>query len=264
MRVLVTLGVVVVVAVGILWLGQRRLIYFPSGSPGPPPPGWEPVTLATSDGLDLAAWVWEPRGDAAVVIVFNGNAGNRGDRLGLGDALAGHGLGVILFDYRGYGGNPGSPTEDGLANDAQAVADWVRVRYPGRPMVYFGESLGAAVAVDLAVRQPPDAIVLRSPFTSLADVSGVHYPLLPAELLLWDEYPSLDRIADVAVPTVVIAGSADSIIPPEQSRAIHDAAPGPTTWVRIDGADHNDAALVQGPAVIAAVVNLAGRSGSSN
>ncbi len=94
-------------------------------------------------------------------------------------------------------------------------------------LVYFGESLGAAVAIELAVADPPTALVLRSPFTSLADIADVHYPFLPARALLRDEFPSLDRIGGLTTATLVIAGSEDSIVPIDQSRAIFAAAPEP-------------------------------------
>lgn len=256
LRILAPALVVAVLGLGALWLFQRRLIYFPFGSAGSPPGGWEEVGLSTDDGLTLSAWVHPPPEDGAVVIVFNGNAGNRRDRLGLGEGLAAAGRGVVLVDYRGYGGNPGSPSETGLAADAVAAADWVAANLPGHETVYFGESLGAAVAIQLATQRPPAALVLRSPFTSLGDVGAHHYPFLPVRLLLRDEYPSQDRIQSLHIPIAVIAGSADSIIPTEQSRAIYEAAPGPKNWVLIEGADHNDAALVEGTSVVQAVTDI--------
>jgi fermentation-respiration switch protein FrsA (DUF1100 family) len=255
MRLLMTVLVIVFVGGGALWLAQRRLIYLPSGQPGAAPVGWSSVTFSTGDGLQLAGWFHSPVADAAIVIVFNGNAGNRSDRIELGSRLAAAGLGVVLFDYRGYGDNPGAPSEEGLAADASAVGDWVADHHPGRPVGYFGESLGAAVAVRLATERPPAALVLRSPFTSLADVAAVHYPFLPVRGLLWDAYPSIDRIAEVSSPLVIVAGSADSIVPPEQSRSIYEAAPGSKSWLLIDGADHNDLALTSGDQVVAAIVD---------
>ena len=232
-----------------LWLLQRRLIYFPIGHVPPIEtmlPGWEEVTLSTDDGLTLAAWYHAPDPAAAVVIIFNGNAGNRSDRAPLGAALADGGLGVLLVDYRGYGSNDGHPTEAGLALDARAALRFVGGRSPNHPICYFGESLGAAVAVELANEFPPAALILRSPFTSLADVAGVHYPFLPVGILLRDRYPSLERIGSIEAPLIVIAGSADSIIPVEQSEAIYLAAARPERLLVIDGADHNDFELLAG------------------
>ena len=158
------------------------------------------------------------------VVVFSGNAGNRAYRAPLARAFD-RGLAVLLFDYRGYGDNDGSPTETGLAVDARAAGAYLAARADVDPtrLVYFGESLGAAVAVTLAVEHPPAALVLRSPFSSLSAVGRVHYPFLPVTWLLRDRFASLDRIAEVKCPVLIIAGERDSIIPPEQSRQLYDA-----------------------------------------
>ena len=256
------LGLVAVVLVtalgaGGMWAAQRRLLYFPDGaSPSAAllPDGWEPVSYPTSDGLTLDAWYRPPEPGQGVVIVFNGNAGNRGGRVPFGEGLAASGMGVLLTDYRGYGGNPGHPSEDGLANDARAALAFIRQAAPGSSIVYFGESLGAAVAVELASHEPPAALVLRSPFTSLADVGRVHYPWLPVGRFLKDRYPSLDRIGTIDVPLLVVAGDADSIIPVEQSRDLYAAANDPKRLVVIPGVDHNDPSLTYGREVIEAVV----------
>ncbi|MGI9643528.1 MAG: alpha/beta hydrolase [Acidimicrobiia bacterium] len=249
---LLTLVIVALAIVG-LWLAQRRLIYLPTGSPGSPPEVWQQATATTSDGLELAGWFLPGAPDRPIVIVFHGNAGNRGDRVVLGSRLAEAGLGVAMFDYRGYGGNAGSPSEGGLATDARAMVSWVEEHHPGRDIMYFGESLGAAVAVGVSVERPPHALILRSPFRSLSSVAAVHYPVLPVGLLLWDNYPVAEQIAHVDAPTTVIAGSADGTVPTGQSRDVYQAALDPAEWLLIDGADHNDASLSHGPAVIAAV-----------
>ncbi len=249
-----------------LWTVQRRLIYFPDRSTpdvGLLGSGWDQVVYDTSDGLTLEAWYRAPDSGQPVVIVFNGNAGNRGGRISFGAGLADSGLGVLLTDYRGYGGNPGHPTEDGLARDARAALQFVRERATMTPVVYFGESLGAAVAVELATFEPPIALVLRSPFTSLADVGRVHYPWLPVSALLKDRYPSIERISSVQVPTLVIAGESDSIVPVDQSRALYAAAPGPKRLRVIPSADHNDPILVAGHDVIETVAAFIAEATSS-
>jgi hypothetical protein len=125
-------------------------------------------------------------------------------------------------------------------------------------VVYFGDARGAAVALGLAVREPPAALVLRSPFTSLPDAASTHYPFLPMPLLLWDEYPNLEAIRGVDVPTLIVAGSADSIIPVEQSRELFAAAPGSKRLVVIEGADHNDLALTAGDQLVDEIVAFLG------
>jgi fermentation-respiration switch protein FrsA (DUF1100 family) len=259
----------VVVTLAVLWVAQRRLIYLPWGGAVPRAAtviaGARDVTLQTSDGLELGAWFVPARQTPApeiAVLVANGNAGNRSLRAPLADALAGRGFSVLLFDYRGYAGNPGTPTEEGLARDVRAAYRFL-ARDEGIPperIVYLGESLGAAVVAELATEHPPAGLVLRSPFTDLAAVGRVHYPFLPIGMLLRDRYPVVDHVAAVNVPTAVVYGARDSIVPPEQSRAVAEAAGGPTTSVRVDGADHNDLALLNGPELIDATVALADRA----
>jgi fermentation-respiration switch protein FrsA (DUF1100 family) len=258
----------VIVFVALIWVAQRRLIYFPSDDlPAPASlglAGVEPVRFVAPDGVPLDAWFFPGHGGppAITVLVFNGNAGNRAHRTPLAESLRKHGLQVLLMDYRGYGGNPGRPSEEGLAEDARAA----RTYLVGRPdvdpsrLVYFGESLGAAVAVTLASEHPPAALVLRSPFTSLGDVGRVHYPWLPVGLLLRDRFASIDRIGRVQAPVLVIAGDRDAIVPVGQSRWLYEAAPDPKALVVLPGADHNDLELLAGEEMIRAIVRFLERS----
>jgi uncharacterized protein len=247
-----------------LWFGQRRLIYFPDSTSPRPPADARQVSLDTSDGLRITAWLVAPpahdRGLA--VLVAPGNAGNRAGRIELARNLAKAGLTVLLMDYRGYGGNPGRPSEDGLARDARAaVAYLASVGFGPERTVYFGESLGAAVVSELATEYPPAGLVLRSPFVDLASLGSHHYPFLPVRALLRDRYPVAENVAGVSVPTVVIYGSADSVVPAEQSRTVAQQSAGLVNTVVVQGADHNDAAVVDGPSVIGAVVDLVRRIG---
>jgi len=252
---------------GSLWLVQRRLIYFPDRSPVPAAAtvlaGARDVVLDTSDGLRLGAWLVPPAGPArdVAVLVAPGNAGNRRYRVPLARALAGAGFTVLLMDYRGYGANPGGPSQGGLARDVDAARDYLAGTVGIAParMIYFGESLGAAVVTELATRYPPGGLVLRSPFTDLAAVGRYHYPILPVRPLLRDRYPVADLIGRITVPAVVVYGTGDRVVPPQQSRAVAARAGGPTRLVAVDGADHNDAALLDGAALIEAMVDLADR-----
>jgi uncharacterized protein len=256
-------AVTCVAIVTLAWVVQRSLIYFPFGDvPSPSEVGLagvEPVTFDTDDGIRLHGWFVPSRRSPAITLaVFNGNGGNRAYRSGLARAFGERGVAVLLFDYRGYGGNDGRPTEAGLASDARAARAYLAARadVDMRRVIYFGESLGAAVAIRLAVDHPPAALVLRSPFTSMADVGRVHYPFLPVRWLLRDRFPSLERIAQVSSPVLVIAGDRDRVVPIEQSRQLYAAASAPKRLVIISGADHNDEALAEGPEVIQATLQL--------
>ena len=248
----------------LIWTLQRRMIYFPLGQVPPPGEGGlshvEPVRFTTADGVELGGWFLAATAasERTTVIVFNGNAGNRSHRVELADALNRHGLQVLLMDYRGYGGNAGAPSERGLAADARAARAYLASRPDVDPsrLVYFGESLGAAVAVDLASEHPPAALILRSPFTSLGDVGRYHYPFLPVRWLLQDRYPSVDRIRQIDAPLLVIAGDRDGIVPIEQSRRLYDEAAEPKELLVVAGADHNDVALLAGREMISAIVRF--------
>jgi len=267
LRTAATVLVLFAVLVGLLWAFQRRLIYLPDSGPAAPAeqvlPGARDVRLETEDGLRLAAWYLPGAGpDAAGVLVANGNGGHRGLRAPLARALGEAGLAVLLFDYRGYAGNPGTPSESGLATDARAARTFLleEAGVPADRLLYFGESLGSAVVTELATEHPPAGLVLRSPFVDLASVGEVHYPFLPVRALLRDRYPVAEHVARVQVPTTIVYGSRDSIVPPEQSRAVADAAARLHRLVAVPGADHNDAVLLDGEAVVTAVVELAERA----
>ena len=258
---MLTVVVLIAALLLVVWLAQRSLIYFPDGQAGSPAavglPQAEPVRYTTSDGLDLEGWfvpAREPSADRAV-IVFNGNAGNRAHRAVIAASFAARGYATLLVDYRGYGGNPGLPSEQGLYRDARAALKYLLARPDVNParIVYFGESLGAAVALELAVEHPPAAVILRSPFSSMASVGARHYPFLPVRWLLRDRYPSIDRVARLTCPLLVIAGDRDRTIPFDESEQLYEAAREPRHLTVLKGADHNDEAMYAGAEMYAAI-----------
>ncbi|MGL4178231.1 MAG: alpha/beta hydrolase [Dermatophilaceae bacterium] len=248
--------------VATLWVLQRRLIYFPDAAPVPPAadviPDARDVTLRTADGLELAAWFVpaSERDTRTAVLVVPGNAGSRAGRAELAEELSNRGLAVLLMDYRGYGGNPGSPSEECLAADADAAVAALRdLGYPPERTVYFGESLGSGVVAALQARHPPAGVVLRSPFTELADVAARHYPWLPVRALLRDRFPVVEHLATTDVPVTVVYGDRDSVVPTALSARVADSSPSLAERVVIAGADHNDPVMF-GPRVADAVARL--------
>jgi len=198
--------------------------------------------LTTADGLGLRAWRLDPvtpRG--AAVLYLPGNAGNRAGRIDVARALADEGFVVLLLDYRGYGGNPGRPSESGLALDARAgAAHLQRAGFPAERTIYVGESLGTGVATQLAVMDPPAAVLLRSPFTSLGAVASHTLGGLPVGWAVRDRFDTLARIPSVGAPVTVLAGSADALVPPEQSLAVARAAAILHEVTVLPGVGHND------------------------
>ena len=262
--------IVMAVAVALLaylYLTQRGMIYFPSsGAPSSAllPDDAEAIELRTADGLRLGAW-FLPATDGSMlergpaVLVFNGNAGNRSHRLPLAVALAARGYAVLLFDYRGYAGNAGSPSEEGLLADARAAVDALAARAEVDPerVAYFGESLGAAVAGRLATERPPAALVLRSPPPSIAAMARHHYPYLPIiDALLMDRFPLVEQVGNAQAPLLVIVTETDNIVPARLSRRVFEAASEPKRQVAVTGAHHNDPALLAGEELVAEVVGF--------
>ena len=247
-----------------LWALQRELIYFPDRTPVPPAAdviaGARDVTLHTADGLELGAWfvpAFGPVDTGMAVLVAPGNGGSRAGRAGFAEELSRRGLAVLLVDYRGYGGNSGKPSEDGLGDDADAATEALKqLGYPAQRTLYFGESLGSGVVAALQARHPPAGIVLRSPFTELADVAAHHYPWLPVRTLLRDRFPVVQHLAVSDVPVTVIYGDRDSVVPSALSARVADHAPSLAERVVLADADHNDPVMF-GSQVAAAVARLA-------
>ncbi len=261
-RVLGVVALAILLLTAYLYLTQRSQLYFPwPEAPATTPAGVEAIEIQTDDGLALGAWFVPAAGGGPVagsaVLVCNGNAGSRAHRLPLAEALAERGHHVLLFDYRGYSGNPGSPSEDGLRTDARAAARALADRPEVDPdrIAYFGESLGAAVCGGLATELPPAALILRSPFPSVLDMARHHYPYLPAvEPMVWDRWPLARQLGEeVRVPLLVVVGERDEIVPAELSRRVYEAAAEPKRWARIPAAHHNDESLLAGEELLAEI-----------
>jgi uncharacterized protein len=215
-----------------LFLLQRRLLF----RPGPRRPelgelalfGVREVAVTTRDGLSLLSWYLPPPSGRPVILYFHGNGGHIGYRAERLRRFAGAGYGVLLLEYRGYGGNPGRPSEPGLYADAEAAMAFLeRQGVAPERIVLWGESLGSAVAVHLAAGRRVAGIVLEAALTSVADIAQLHYPAIPAALLVRDRFDALSRIGQVRSPLLVLHGGRDTIVPIRFGRRLFDAAPGP-------------------------------------
>jgi len=240
-------------------LFEKQLIYHPSRghdvSARELGLAHETVVLTTEDGVKLDA-LFLPAKDARVTILLaHGNAGNLSHRLDRTIFLQSElGASVLLFDYRGYGRSEGAPDEEGTYRDGRAAYRWLvqeRGVSPGR-LVLFGESLGSAIALDLAVTHPCRALVLESPFTSVPDMAQVVLPFLP-RVFVRTQYDNLGKIARLRVPLLVLHGERDEIVPFAQGRRLFEAAPEPKRFYAIPGASHNDTYVVGGAAYWRAV-----------
>jgi uncharacterized protein len=228
----------------------HSLLYFPARAlletPASAGLDYRDLTPETADGERLHGWWIGARGDRlGHLLLCHGNAGNVGDRVLHAKLLTAAGFDVLLFDYRGYGRSSGRPSEEGTYQDARAALACL-LDQPGvdsARVFYIGESLGGAIAVDLALERPPAGLMLLSAFTGVRQVGRVHYPFVPAALIP-DAYPALRRIGRLRAPLLVLHGDRDDIVPLAQGRALFEAAPEPKRLHVFPGLGHND--LVSG------------------
>jgi len=227
----------------LLVIGQRSLLYFPDTTrpdmaallPG----RW--VMAHTSDGLTLHGWFTPPADDTApVVLLFHGNAANIGPRADKARDYINTGWGVLLAEYRGYGGNPGLPFEDGLYRDARAYWGALRAEDidPSR-IVLYGESLGSGVATQLANEVNALALVLDVPFASALEIARWRFPLVPfMEVLFQDHYRSDLKIREINMPVLIGVAGQDFIIPERFGRKLYGLADEPKALRYYPNAHH--------------------------
>jgi hypothetical protein len=234
----------------VLLLRENRLIFFPdrrlTDTPADHGVAFEEVRVTTSDGVRLHGW-WLPAAPAkddgvprAPLLFMHGNAGNISDRAENAARLAQLGLDVLLFDYRGYGLSEGSPSEQGVYLDAQAMLDHLCARAKVEPggVLLFGRSLGAAVATDLAVRRPPRALIVESGFCSVKDLAGELFPYSLFSPFLPRHFDNLTKFRSLTCPVLVIHGRNDEIIPFGHGQRLYAAARGPRRFFD-KGGSHN-------------------------
>lgn len=234
------------IVTGAVFLMQRTLLY-PSGRLLPElekagVEGLQAVTTPTRDGLTLLHWYRPPATpESPVIAVFHGNAGHMGDRVPKLGPLLDQGYGLFFASYRGYGGNPGKPTETDLTEDSRGVLVWLEDQGIGLDrIVLYGESLGTGVAVKLATERAVAALVLEAPYTSIAELSQHHYWYLPARWLILDPWDSLARIPEIRAPLLVLHGDQDPTVPLRYGRRLFAAAPEPKAMFEIEGGGHVD------------------------
>lgn len=246
-------GAVLVLALGapLFMLDSfARSALYPAPSvpvPSPPPLPLEEVRLTLGTGETAVGWARAASSlpsEAPVVLFFHGNGENLQTMswAGMFEDLEQLGVAYLAVDYPGYGRSSGRPSEEGLMATGDAAVAWARRHHPGRPLVLCGWSLGAALAIPTAARHPAEVqgLIALSPWTSLADVASHHFPAFLVKALLRERYASLDAARRVRIPALVIHGDLDDLIPAAQGKLIAEALAGPTKWVPVPGAGHND------------------------
>jgi fermentation-respiration switch protein FrsA (DUF1100 family) len=226
---------------------QRDIMYFPDGLPRVPPSQYEmldgvqEISFTTADGVELVAWYATAPASRPTVVMFHGNGGSlRGERYRLKHFMDAR-MGVLLVAYRGYSGNAGSPSEQGLYADARAALDWLEASgVASESIVLYGISLGSGVATKMAAERDLGAVVLESPYTSTVDVAAWRFPVVPVTWLMEDRFESLARIGSITEPLLVMHGDRDSVVPQRFGRRLFDAANEPKQGFWPRGLGHND------------------------
>ena len=242
-QIILTSAVVIGLVFLLVYLFQRNFIYFPDKHK----PGLQEfhaedlsiVLLNTQDNLVLSSWYKPAVNHLPTILYLHGNAGHIGYRMPLARQFIQSGLGIFLLEYRGYGGNKGKPTENGLYEDSDAALNFlIQQGINPEKIVLYGESLGTGVATKLAMQHQFCAVILQSPFTSLTSLSNYHYPWL--FIKPWDEFNSLERIQAIRAPILILHGKQDEIVPYEDGLTLFNKANQPKKMISFEHQNHNN------------------------
>lgn len=237
---------IIIAGIGLLYFLQESMI-FPApafdqqATASMASEGLKPVSIATPDGETLKAFFYPSKTKQAIILVFHGNGDAAAYQQIKAKTLINAGFGVLLVEYRGYGGSTGRPTQTGLIIDAKASYDFVR-KMSDLPIGLYAHSLGTGVAIKLANQRKVFSLVLESAFDSLLAVAQKSMPWVPMQLLLKHKFRSDQIIGKIKVPILFLHGSKDNIIPIKRARKLAKLAPPNSRFVEINGAGHNDLA----------------------
>jgi fermentation-respiration switch protein FrsA (DUF1100 family) len=244
------LGVLLALALlkALVWWLQPRLAFYPRRGPTPPPDPYVRFETTTEDGMALTGWMMPPDSAKPVIIYFCGNAGNLSDRAALLSGFDGKAVTVVAFNYRGMGESSGSPTEQGVYRDATAIYRYVTETLSIDPhrVILWGHSIGGAVAAWLATEKPCAGLLLESTFRSAKAMAKRMLPVIPASFFLTYRFDNEGHMRRLRVPILLLHGTADTIIPPEDSQLLYSLASGPKDLWLIPQGGHNDLSEVAG------------------
>ena len=248
----------------LVWWLQPRMAFYPRRGPTPAPPPFVRFDVSTEDGISLEGWMMPPDSLKPVVIYFCGNAGNLSDRMDLLSRFAGTGVTLVAFNYRGMGPSSGNPTEDGVYRDALAIYRYVTETLHVGPdrVILWGHSIGGAVAAWLAIEKPCSGLILESTFRSAKTMAKRILPVLPIGLFMSYRFDNEEHMAKLRVPILLIHGTADDVVPVQDSQFLNSLAQSPADLWLIQGGGHNDLYEVAGTAFCDRIVQFATQASS--
>ena len=245
LKFLIIIGVIYFSILIFLFFFQRNILFVPDRST---PSITETnvseiseVKIETKDGLSLLSWFYQGKLEKPLIIYFQGNAGNISDRDYKARFLIDNDYSVLLLGYRGYGGNKGQPSEEGLRKDGEAALEFAsREGFQVSDIILYGESLGTGVVVDLGTRAMFKGIVLEAPYTSIEALAKKRYWFIPVTYLLKDKFDSISKASQLTSPTLVLHGDSDKVINVDYGKQLYDAIPQPKNFTAFPGGGHSN------------------------
>lgn len=250
----------------IFFVTQRSLLYYPNHSYVPLSEAnanrtFQEISVTTSDGLVLKGWYAPATTKPFTIVFFHGNADNIDATAQIADPYIAAGYGVLLTEYRGYSGLPGSPTETGLYNDGRAfISDLTRRGVANSQIILYGHSLGTGVAVQMAQEFRVGGLMLLAPYLSIPKLARTDFWFFPSSLLALDRFENEDKIGKVHVPVLIVNGDSDQVVPPSQGSRLYDLANQPKEFHSLSGRGHNDAFVQFTPLSIDWMVRVCARN----
>ena len=229
-----------------VFLFQRNLLYHPSidsyikDQSGLEPTEIEKVKIATDDNIDLIGWFYNKDiKKFKTVLFFHGNAGSLENRTYKLNHLKNLNVNYLIIAWRGFSGNIGKPDEMGLYEDARSAIRWLNKKgIEDKNIILYGESLGTAVAVEIAQSKKYAGVILESPFTSMVNMGKKYYPFFPVSFLLKDKFESNKKINKISVPILIMHGKVDKIVPYDMGKKMYELANQPKFFYSQEYGDH--------------------------
>ncbi len=235
--------VVYFIILAYVYLFQRNLLYHPSINSYQSDKinfDYEEIFIQNNEEIKLKAWLHEKDLiNKKTILFFHGNAGDLSNRNYKLNELAKFDVNFLILAYRGFSGNEGQPTEQGLYDDAKSALEWIKIKgVKEKNLILYGESLGTAVTIEVAQNKNLAGIILESPFTSMVELAQKYYPFLPTKFLLKDRYETVKKLKNISSPLLVLHGRLDTIVPFAMGEELFKQVNEPKFKYFIDNDDH--------------------------